>query len=83
MKRFVTCGLSAFLFAGLVSVIGCDGGGVETGIPANTDKSQGVPEAQLPKLAPMTPPGTNITINPGDGRKSAPASEAKGATTPK
>jgi hypothetical protein len=38
-------------------VIGCDSGGVETGVPANADKAQGVPQDQLPKLAPIIPPG--------------------------
>jgi len=58
MKRLVACALSAFLVVGLLGLIGCDSGGIETGIPANTDKAQGVPPDQLPKLAPIIPPGT-------------------------
>jgi hypothetical protein len=57
MKRIVPCALGAFVVASLLGVFGCDSGGVETGVPANADKAQGVPADQLPKLAPIIPPG--------------------------
>jgi len=57
MKRIVPSALSALAVVVLLGVTGCDSGGIETGVPADT-KSQGVPADQLPKLAPIIPPGT-------------------------
>jgi hypothetical protein len=83
MKRIVSCALSTLIVAGFLSVIGCDSGGIETGIPANTDKSQGVPADQLPKLAPIIPPGTKKKDDGKGATTPTPTPEAVKESTPK
>jgi len=83
MKRILPSGLSAFAVAVLLGVLGCDSGGIETGVPADT-KTQGVPADQLPKLAPINPPGVK-PMPDGKAAYPAPAGtpEASKEATPK
>jgi hypothetical protein len=83
MKRIVPIGLSAFAVAVLLGVTGCDSGGIETGVPADT--TQGVPADKLPKLSPINPPGVKLGEGKGAITPTAPTAtpEASKGATPK
>jgi len=73
MKRIVVSGLGVFLIAVVVGVMGCDGGGVEPGIPADT--KPGVPLEDMNKMANM---GTSPKGPPAAGAPTpAPATPEK------
>jgi hypothetical protein len=77
MKRFVRCAVGAFVAAGLIGVVGCDSGGIDTGVPTDT-KAQ-IPLQDMNKqLIPITPPGTKAKKE--DKSATAPTAEASKET---
>jgi hypothetical protein len=62
MKRIVMSGLGVLLLTAVVGVMGCDGGGIEPGMPKDTgggvDVGKMADMTKSPKTPPATPPAT-------------------------
>jgi hypothetical protein len=74
MKRFVSSALGVFLVAGMIGLMGCEGGGIEPG-QGDPNAPNAVSAVDLNKMADMSntpPPGTK-PIQKGDPSKAAPA----------
>ena len=68
MKRIVMSALSVFFVAALIGLTGCEGGGVETGMPDAATK----PDISIDKMKDMANMASGTTPPPGVSGKKIP-----------
>jgi hypothetical protein len=76
MKRFVSSALGVFLVAGVIGLMGCEGGGIEPG-QGDPNAANAIPAADVNKMADMsnTPPPSVKALQKPAPDKAAPSAE--------